>query len=169
MLNWWNYSCHPSCDILSILRRLAPPQHDARSIVEPTEGLGGGSGPTLVRQDADVEYSYSSNSTIWKRNDLKPHRTRTFKLSKDPKFEQKFWDVIGLYLHPPEKALVLCCDEKTQCQALERSQPGLPLGIGHIRTRTSPILSYEALDLKRYIGQLGHTKIGRKPLGNIVL
>ena len=62
--------------------------------------------------------------TIWKRNDLKPHRTRTFKLSKDPKFEQKFWDVIGLYLHPPEKALVLCCDEKTQCQALERSQPG---------------------------------------------
>ena len=70
--------------------------------------------------------------TIWKRNDLKPHRTRT---KLHPKFEQKFWDVIGLYLHPPEKALVLCCDEKTQCQALERSQPGLPLGIGHIRTR----------------------------------
>jgi transposase len=74
--------------------------------------------------------------TVWRRNDLKPHRTRTFKLSKDPLFEQKFWDVIGLYLNPPDKALVLCCDEKSQCQALERTQPGLPLGIGHIRTKT---------------------------------
>ena len=63
---------------------------------------------------------------IWQRNDLKPHLVRTFKLSKDPNFEAKFWDVIGLYLNPPEKALVLCCDEKTQCQALERTHPGLP-------------------------------------------
>ena len=83
----------------------------------------------------EVGVSRHTVHTIWMRNDLKPHRTRTFKLSKDPKFEQKFWAVIGLYLHPPEKALVHCCDEKTQCQALERSQPGLPLGIGHIRTR----------------------------------
>ena len=73
---------------------------------------------------------------IWKRNELKPHLVRTFKISTDPHFEQKFWDVIGLYLNPPEKALVLCCDEKSQCQALERTQPGLPLGLGHIRTRT---------------------------------
>jgi transposase/transposase-like protein len=73
---------------------------------------------------------------LWQTNDLKPHRVRTFKLSRDPQFEAKFWDVIGLYLHPPQKALVLCCDEKSQCQALERSQPGLPLGVGHIRTRT---------------------------------
>jgi transposase len=73
---------------------------------------------------------------LWAANDLKPHLTRTFKLSNDPQFEAKFWDVIGLYLDPPEKALVLCCDEKSQCQALERSQPGLPLGIGHVRTRT---------------------------------
>ena len=68
--------------------------------------------------------------------DLKPHLLRTFKISQDPQFERKFWDVIGLYLNPPDKALVLCCDEKSQCQALERTQPGLPLGIGHIRTRT---------------------------------
>ena len=73
---------------------------------------------------------------IWKDNDLKPHLRRTFKISNDPQFERKFWDVIGLYLNPPDKALVLCCDEKSQCQALERTQPGLPLGIGHIRTQT---------------------------------
>jgi hypothetical protein len=59
-----------------------------------------------------------------------------FKLSKDLQFEEKFWDVVGLYLNPPDQALVLCCDEKSQCQALERSQPGLPLGQGHIRTQT---------------------------------
>src|SRR6266478_2321473 len=52
-------------------------------------------------------------------NDIKPHLSRTFKLSNDKQFEEKFWDVIGLYLDPPEKALVLCCDEKSQCQALE--------------------------------------------------
>lgn len=51
-------------------------------------------------------------------------------------FAEKFWDVIGLYLDPPERALVLCCDEKSQIQALERTQPGLPLGVGHIRTQT---------------------------------
>jgi transposase len=85
---------------------------------------------------------------------LKPHRTRTFKIARDPLFEAKFWDVIGLCLEPPQKALGLCCDEpsaarqpahfslpnkrgqKSQCQALERTQPGLPLGAGHIRTRT---------------------------------
>lgn len=72
----------------------------------------------------------------WSANEIKPHRTRTFKLSNDPEFERKFWDVIGLYLNPPTQALVLCCDEKSQCQALERTQPGLPLGQGHIQTQT---------------------------------
>jgi transcriptional regulator with XRE-family HTH domain len=73
---------------------------------------------------------------LWSANEIKPHLTRVFKLSRDPQFEQKFWDVIGLYLNPPDKALVLCCDEKSQCQALQRTQPGLPLGVGHIRTQT---------------------------------
>lgn len=73
---------------------------------------------------------------LWQANDIKPHLTRTFKLSTDKRFEEKFWDVTGLYLNPPHKALVLCCDEKSQCQALERTQPGLPLGVGHIRTQT---------------------------------
>lgn len=80
--------------------------------------------------------SASSVGRIWRRNGLKPHRSKTFKLSHDKDFERKFWDVIGLYVDPPEKSVVLCCDEKTQCQALERTQPGLPLGNGQIRTRT---------------------------------
>ena len=73
---------------------------------------------------------------IWSRNDLKPHVIKTFKLSNDAKFEEKFWDVIGLYLDPPAKALVLCCDEKSQCQALERTQLGLPLAPKRPRTMT---------------------------------
>jgi transposase len=85
---------------------------------------------------AAVGISPRSVHRIWQQNDLKPHLLRTFKVSKDPAFERKFWDVIGLYLNPPEKALILCCDEKSQCQALERTQRGLPLGIGHIRTQT---------------------------------
>src|SRR6201982_47571 len=80
--------------------------------------------------------SPASVQRLWTASEIKPHLSRTFKLSNDKRFEEKFWDVIGLYLNPPEKALVLCCDEKSQCQALERTQPGLPLGIGHIRTKT---------------------------------
>jgi transposase len=80
--------------------------------------------------------SKSSVQRLWSAHDLKPHRVRGFKLSKDLRFEEKFWDVVGLYLNPPEQALVLCSDEKSQCQALERTQPGLPLGQGHIRTQT---------------------------------
>ena len=64
------------------------------------------------------------NYRLWAASDIKPHLSRTFKLSNDKRFEEKFWDVIGLYLNPPDKALVLCCDEKSQCQALERTQPG---------------------------------------------
>ena len=73
---------------------------------------------------------------LWSANDIKPHATRTFKLSNDKHFERKFWDVIGLYLNPPDRALVLCCDEKSQCQALERTQPGFPVMRGHSRTQT---------------------------------
>ena len=80
--------------------------------------------------------SRSTVQRIWHHNDIKPHRLETFKISNDPNFEEKFWDVIGLYLDPPEKALVLCCDEKGQCQALERTQRGLPLKKGYSRTQT---------------------------------
>ncbi len=80
--------------------------------------------------------SRNTVNRIWRFNGIKPHLTRGFNLSNDPHFEEKFWDVVGLYLDPPEKAIVLCCDEKTQIQALERTQPCLPLGIGHVRTAT---------------------------------
>ena len=80
--------------------------------------------------------SRSAVQRIWATNELKPHRARTFKRSKDPQFEAKFRDVIGLYLDPPTRAIVLCCHEKSQCQALECTQPGMPLGQGHVATRT---------------------------------
>jgi len=71
--------------------------------------------------------SPSTIGRIWRRHGLKPHLTRTFKLSRDPKFVEKLEDVIGLYLNPPEHALVFSVDEKSQIQALDRTQPGLPL------------------------------------------
>jgi putative transposase len=69
---------------------------------------------------------------IWQTFGLQPHRQKHFKLSTDPFFIEKIRDIVGLYLHPPEHAVVLCVDEKTQIQALERSQPMLPLGLGYV-------------------------------------
>jgi transposase len=73
---------------------------------------------------------------IWTRNGLKPHLQRTFKLSRDPRFVDKLVDVVGLYLDPPDKAIVLSCDEKSQIQALNRTQPGLPMKRGRAGTMT---------------------------------
>jgi len=80
--------------------------------------------------------SQSTVQRIWSANGIKPHLVRTFKLSTDPKFEEKLVDVVGLYLDPPEKALVLCVDEKSQIQALDRTQPGLPMKKGRCGTMT---------------------------------
>ena len=87
-----------------------------------------------MAQEAGV--SKATVQRLWSANAIKPHVTRTFKLSHDKNFENKFWDVIGLYLNPPDRALVLCCDEKSQCQALERTQPGFPVMRGYSRTQT---------------------------------
>lgn len=73
---------------------------------------------------------------VWQSHGLKPHRVDTFKVSRDPKFVEKLEDIVGLYLSPPEHALVLCCDEKSQVQALDRTQPGLPLKKGRAATMT---------------------------------
>ncbi|QDL38357.1 IS630 family transposase [Rhodoferax sediminis] len=73
---------------------------------------------------------------VWQRNGVKPHLQRGFKLSRDPRFEDKLLDVVGLYLNPPEHALVLSCDEKSQIQALNRTQPGLPMKAGRAGTVT---------------------------------
>ena len=80
--------------------------------------------------------SKSTVSNLWRSHNLKPHRMKTFKLSRDPKFLEKLTDVVGLYLNPPQQAIVLCVDEKSQIQALDRTQPGLPLKKGRCGTRT---------------------------------
>ena len=73
---------------------------------------------------------------IWKQHNLKPHLIKTFKLSRDKQFVEKLHDVVGLYMNPPDKALVLCVDEKSQIQALDRTQPGLPMKKGRCGTQT---------------------------------
>lgn len=106
--------------------------------------------------------SHTSVRRIWRAFALAPHRSETFKLSKDPLFIEKVRDIVGLYLNPPTKALVLCVDEKAQIQALDRSQPVLPMRPGqserrsHDYTRHGTTSLFAALELKsgRIIGQL---------------
>src|SRR5713226_7953626 len=86
-----------------------------------------------VRQIAgQTRLSKSTVHRIWRAFGLEPHRQRHFKLSTDPFFVEKVRDIVGLYLHPPENAVVLCVDEKSQIQALERTQPMLPIGLGYV-------------------------------------
>jgi len=80
--------------------------------------------------------SKSTVNNIWRAHNLQPHRTETFKLSRDPKFLEKMTDVVGLYLNPPQQAIILCVDEKSQIQALDRTQPGLPIKKGRCGTMT---------------------------------
>src|SRR5437763_3232059 len=82
------------------------------------------------------QVSKNTINRLWQLHNLKPHLERTFKLSRDPKFLEKLTDVVGLYLNPPQKAVVLCVDEKSQIQALDRTQPGLPLKKGRCGTMT---------------------------------
>lgn len=106
--------------------------------------------------------SHTSVRRIWRAFALAPHHSETFKLSKDPLFIEKVRDIVGLYLNPPTKALVLCVDEKAQIQALDRSQPALPMRPGqserrsHDYTRHGTTSLFAALELKsgRIIGQL---------------
>lgn len=85
---------------------------------------------------AELGVSASTVMRHWQANGLKPHVVRGFKVSRDPKFVEKLEDIVGLYMSPPEHALVLCCDEKSQVQALDRTQPGLPLKKGRAQTMT---------------------------------
>jgi transposase len=85
---------------------------------------------------AELGVSASSVMRHWQANGLKPHIVHGFKVSRDPKFVEKLEDIVGLYMSPPEHALVLCCDEKSQVQALDRTQPGLPLKKGRAATMT---------------------------------
>ena len=85
---------------------------------------------------AHLGLSATTIRRVWNRNGLKPHRRETFKLSRDPQFIDKLHDIVGLYLNPPEHALVFSCDEKSQIQALDRTQPGLPMKPGRAGTMT---------------------------------
>jgi transposase len=104
--------------------------------------------------------SQSMVSRIWRAFALQPHRVEGFKLSKDPLFIEKVRDVVGLYLHPPERALVLCVDEKAQIQALDRSQPVLPMRPGQAERRTPDYLRYGTTNLFAALDVKAGTVIG---------
>ena len=103
---------------------------------------------------AEMGISPSSVGRIWAEAGLKPHLVRRFKISNDPQFEEKVTDVVGIYMNPPDRALVLCVDEKSQIQALDRTQPGLPLKKGRAATmthdykRNGTTTLFAALDVK---------------------
>jgi transposase len=98
---------------------------------------------------------------IWKTRGLKPHRVKGFKVSRDPKFVEKLEDIVGLYMAPPDHALVLCCDEKSQVQALDRTQPGLPLKPGRAATMTHDYKRHGTTTLFAAMSTLDGTVISR--------
>jgi len=104
--------------------------------------------------------SESSVGRVWRANGLKPHQVVTFKVSRDPQFAEKLEAIVGLYLAPPERALVLCVDEKSQIQALDRTQPGLPLRTGHRRTITHDYKRHGTTTLFAALNTLDGTVIG---------
>lgn len=97
---------------------------------------------------------------IWRDHGLRPHRVETFKLSNDPQFIEKLTDVVGLYLNPPDKAIVLCVDEKSQIQALDRTQPGLPMKRGRAATMTHDYKRNGTTTLFAALGVLDGTVVG---------
>lgn len=104
-----------------------------------------------------------SNATvqrIWKEHNIKPHLTKTFKLSRDKNFLEKLYDVVGLYLNPPDKAIVFCVDEKSQIQALERTQPMLPLRPGIPERQTYDYMRHGTTTLFAALNMLDGTVIG---------
>jgi len=103
--------------------------------LSPTRAVYGGA-CSVREMAAHTGLSKSSVQRLWAARGIAPHGARAFEPPNDLQVEEKYWDVVGLYLNRPQNAVVLCCDEKSQCQVLERTQTGLLLGQGHIRTRT---------------------------------
>lgn len=114
---------------------------------------------TLMAEHAEV--TRWQVRQIWKAADLKPHRLRTFKISNDPDFAEKVCDVVGLYLNPPDNALVLSVDEKTQIQALDRTQPKLQLRPGQVERRTHDYKRHGTTSLYAAFNVLTGKVIGR--------
>ena len=140
-----------------------PPKHDRQRIVQwttqsPPPNATDWSSRRMAR------HCGASASTVlraWRHHGLKPHLVRSFKLSRDPRFVEKLEDIVGLYLSPPEHALVLCCDEKSQIQALERTQPGLPLRQGRVRTQTHDYKRHGTTTLFAALNTLEGTVMGQ--------
>ncbi len=105
--------------------------------------------------------SQSTVSRVWRAFGLQPHRTEAFKLSKDPLFVEKVRDIVGLYLNPPDRALVLCADEKSQIQALDRTQPLLPMRPGQAERRTHDYVRHGTTSLFAALDVRTGTVIGR--------
>ena len=108
-----------------------------------------------------LDVSSRTIGRVWQTHGLKPHLIRTFKVSNDPRFAEKLEDVIGLYLNAPEHALVLCCDEKSQVQALDRTQPGLPLKKGRAGTMTHDYVRHGTTTLFAALNVADGTVIGQ--------
>lgn len=115
---------------------------------------------SVRRMGAAAGISYSSVQRIWHAHGLKPHLVKTFKVSRDKNFVAKVEDVVGLYLNPPDKALVLCVDEKSQIQALDRTQPGLPMKKGRAGTMTHDYKRNGTTTLFAALNMLDGTVIG---------
>ncbi|MFQ5506635.1 MAG: IS630 family transposase [Planctomycetota bacterium] len=130
----------------------------ALTLKPPPKGL---SHWTSREMEAKTQLSHTTICRIWKAHNLKPHQVRTFKFSTDPNAEEKILDVVGLYLNPPDNAVVLCLDEKTQIQALNRTQPLLPLRPGlparqtHDYKRNGVVSLFAALEIAsgRVVGE----------------
>ena len=101
----------------------------------------------------EMKVSKDTVQRIWSTFNIRPHRQKHFSLSTDPFFVEKVRDIVGLYLNPPDKAMVLCVDEKSQIQALDRTQPVLPMGLGYVEgithhyQRHGTLTLFAALDL----------------------
>ena len=139
------------------------PRVDAAEIVRLTtqtrpEGATQWSTRTLA---AVASVSDTTVQRIWKAHGLKPHHVKRFKVSRDPKFVEKLEAIVGLYLSPPEHALVLCCDEKSQVQALDRTQPGLPMKPGRAATMTHDYKRHGTTTLFAAMNTLDGTVISR--------
>jgi len=128
--------------------RSVPDETVAELIHKTLKGQPKGATHWTTRSMAEeIGVSHMTVCRVWQTFGLKPHLRDTFKLSTDPFFVEKVRDIVGLYLDPPEKALVLCVDEKSQCQALERSQPTLPLGFGYAEGYTHDYVRHGTLTL----------------------
>lgn len=133
-----------------------------RVIVQTLESAPKDATHWSVRSMADATgISRPTVHRIWKAFALQPHRTETFKLSTDPLFVEKVRDIVGLYLDPPDKALVLCVDEKSQVQALDRTQPVLPMRPGQVERRTHDYTRYGTTSLFAALDVASGTVIGK--------